>query len=357
MEYTMFEWFIRTYPELVQEMKKCKHAYVLEDGTEGPNPYHLENDVWTHTCMVFQNALTFKGKYSGALELCALLHDVGKVVARVQEDNKTRFKCHEAISSYVCTDIVNRALKEGYIAGAYADKILAVIALHGKLYEIKPEEVKNYFDKSDWILFQILADFCWCDANGRFASKGQDKYFDRRTYDLGWSEVALERKEAVEKDKNLIVLVGPPCSGKSTWVKNNLKDYIRISRDSLLEGMFKDRGSYSDIFKSLTEDEQKSIDIQLMKEYKLALNAGENIVIDMTNMSKKSRAKFLNGYKELKNYNKHAKVFFISEEGFSRRNEMRSFSGKSIPHYLYLDMVKRFTFPLKDEFDYVQVFK
>lgn len=342
------------YPDLVEKMHNCYHCIDICN----PNPYHTGDfDIWTHTCMVFQNALTFKGKYSGALELCALLHDVGKVVARVQEDNKTRFKCHEAISSYVCTDIVNRALKEGYIASAYVDKILAVIALHGKLYEIKPEEVKNYFDKSDWILFQILADFCWCDANGRFASKGQDKYFDRRTYDLGWSEVALERKEVVEKDKNLIVLVGPPCSGKSTWVKNNLKDYIRISRDALLEGMFKDRGSYSDIFKSLTEDEQKSIDIQLMKEYKLALNAGENIVIDMTNMSKKSRAKFLNGYKELKNYNKHAKVFFISEEGFSRRNEMRSFSGKSIPHYLYLDMVKRFTFPLKDEFDYVQVFK
>lgn len=354
---SLFEWFIRTYPELVQEMKNCKHAYVNEDGTERPNPFHLEDSIFTHTCLVYQNALTFKGKYSGALELCALLHDVGKVVARVQEDNKTRFKCHEAISSYVCTDIVNRALKEGYIAGAYADKILAVIALHGKLYEIKPEEVKNYFDKDDWILVQMLIDFCWCDANGRFASKGQEKHFDRRAYDLGWSEVALERKEAVEKDKNLIVLIGPPCSGKSTWVKNNLKDYIRISRDDLLEGMFKDRGSYSDIFKSLTEDEQKSIDIQLMKEYKLALNAGENIVIDMTNMSKKSRAKFLNGYKELKNYNKHAKVFFISEEGFSRRNEMRSFSGKSIPHYLYLDMVKRFTFPLKDEFDHVQVFK
>lgn len=45
MEYAMFEWFIRTYPELVQEMKKCNHAYVLEDGTERPNPYHLENDV------------------------------------------------------------------------------------------------------------------------------------------------------------------------------------------------------------------------------------------------------------------------------------------------------------------------
>lgn len=352
----MFEWFIRTYPELVQSMKECKHSYLNEDGTERPNPFHLEDSIFVHTCMVFQNALSFKGKYSGALELCALLHDVGKVIARVQEDNKTRFKCHEAISSYTVVDIVKNALKEGYIAGAYVDKILAVIALHGKLYEIKPSEVKNYFDKSDWILFQMLADFCWCDANGRFASKGQDKYFDRRAYDLGWSEVALASdKDEPNSKKNLIILIGPPCSGKSTWAKNNLKDYIRISRDDLLEGMFKDRGTYSEIFKSLTEDEHSLIDIQLMKDYKLALAAGENIVIDMTSLSKKSRAKFLNGHKELKNYNKRAKVFFISEEEFSKRNEMRSLSGKSIPHYLYLDMVKRFAFPLKDEFDYVQI--
>ena len=88
--------------------------------------------------------------------------------------------------------------------------------------------------------------------------------------------------------------------------------------------MFKDRGTYSEIFKSLTDDEQKSIDIQLMRDYKLALNAGENIVIDMTNMSKKSRAKFLNGYKGLKDYTKQAVVFFISEEEFSKRNETRS---------------------------------
>ena len=203
----------------------------------------------------------------------------------------------------------------------------------------------------------MLADFCFCDANGRFASKGQDKYFDRRAYNLGWSTVALENEHRAEKAKNIIVLIGPPCSGKSTWVDNNIKDYIRISRDMLVESMFVDRGTYSEIFRSLTEDEQKSIDVQLMKEYKLALAAGENIVIDMTNMSKKSRAKFLNGYKELKNYNKHAKVFFVSEDEFSRRNEMRSFSGKSIPHHLYFDMVKRFVFPLKDEFDYVQVIK
>ena len=356
---SLFEWFIRTYPELVQSMKNCKHAYINEDGTERPNPFHLEDSIFTHTCMVYQNAIRFKGKYSGALELCALLHDVGKVTARVQEDNKTRFKCHEALSAYQTVDIVKAALNKGYVAKAYVSKILAVIALHGKLYEIKPEEVKKYFDKDDWILVQMLIDFCSCDATGRFAAVGQDKYFDKEAYQKGWSEVALSPElkdyDSLETKKKLTVLIGPPCSGKSTWIDENIKSSKVISRDDLLECMYKDRGTYSEIFKSLTDDEQKKIDEQLMKDYTKALRDGDSVVIDMTNMSKKSRAKFLNGHKGLKDYTKQAVVFFVSEYEFSRRNEMRSHSGKSMPHRLYTDMVKRFVYPLKDEFDSVKV--
>jgi tRNA uridine 5-carbamoylmethylation protein Kti12 len=74
----------------------------------------------------------------------------------------------------------------------------------------------------------------------------------------------------------------------------------------------------------------------------------ENIIVDMTNVSKKSRKKFL-GQIPNKEYHKKAIVFITGLDEISKRNANRP--NKYIPDEVYLKMMTGFSYPTYDEFD------
>jgi predicted kinase len=87
----------------------------------------------------------------------------------------------------------------------------------------------------------------------------------------------------------LIVLQGPPCSGKSTWareyVKNN-KDTIIVSRDSFrLQFCGND---YSRMFVDMDKTKEDLITSLENTAIESALQSGYNVIVDATNLNPKT---------------------------------------------------------------------
>jgi len=75
--------------------------------------------------------------------------------------------------------------------------------------------------------------------------------------------------------KNIVIMVGSPASGKSFYSRElEKKGYLRINKDTM------------------------KIDKVIQKEFNAGLKEGRNIVIDNTNSTKESRAKWINAAKK-----------------------------------------------------------
>lgn len=90
------------------------------------------------------------------------------------------------------------------------------------------------------------------------------------------------------------MLIGCPASGKSTYIKNLfpvLQNSVVMSFDSIIESFAeKDGTDYATAFNAHAQEAGTIYD----QSFKEALATNKNIIIDKTNMSKKSRAKTLN---------------------------------------------------------------
>lgn len=337
-------WFKKNYPELVKEMKNCNHAL---DDTDS-NPYHIEDDVWTHTMMVCKEA----EKYSEIVKIACLLHDIGKIYAREVKDDKVRFFGHEGISVFSSISILKHMQKDFQLTDKEVLKILNIISLHGSLWDLidKPEAIVNKFFCMESFFNTIF--HVKCDSSGRFftSNNPRDKMLRSELGNsiLGYEDFSkhFKQKQPVYDKPILEVLVGLPGSGKSTYANNQ---YARIiSRDSYIINHNVNQ-SYNENWKELTEVQHRNIDASVEREFRTAVKNGENIIIDMTNMSPKSRRKWL---KAAPQHRTQCTVFYTSLEVCGERRN--SCSGKYISPEVFKSMASRFTVPTADECDNVQ---
>ena len=384
----LVNWFQIEFAELALDMKLSNHNAVNNE----PNPYHLEDNVWTHTMMVCLRAQDG----NNVVKLTALLHDVGKPYARdvipfgapkpdyngegratTKEHSKhgreikTIFRGHEGISFWFSIDVLNRLMDYGIITEKDMNEVLQHVSLHGSLFnrlkdgrEHKPEQVVNMFD--DIIVYKDYIDIVRNDSTGRFhvnensrsdtgALLGTEIYTEDIFYkyineDKLWDANSNSGKPMVT------VLVGLPCAGKSTFLNNIEGEHTVISKDLVILEMGEAMGlsEYSDIYKKLTDTEHKEAYKVTMERFHEAVMRKENIYIDLTNMSKKSRNKYIH---QLKNYTTRAIVFVTGQEALNYRNALRAENeGKHIPRGVYKNMMMSFITPTLYEFDVVEYF-
>ena len=155
-----------------------------------------------------------------------------------------------------------------------------------------------------------------------------------------------------KKDKELIFLVGLQASGKSTYVNKYLKEYEIISNDYYTEMYAKKKNmTYTEAWNEMDYD--KDIKYKSMKQFNKAVKAGKNIVIDNTNMTKKSRQYYIDNIP--KNYKKIAILFKIPEKELKKRLEKRGKeTGKVIPWKVIENMKAKYEPPKKGEFDEIR---
>lgn len=145
---------------------------------------------------------------------------------------------------------------------------------------------------------------------------------------------------------NAIIMVGAPGSGKSTFVEKLVDaGYAYISSDFYIEQIAREQGkTYEEVFKEAVKTAEK----MMLGRVDQAIEDGEPLVWDQTNMSVKSRATKIAKLK--KSHVLIATAFELSREELDRRLAKRvSEGGKSIPKFVIDSMLKNYERPTVEE--------
>lgn len=159
--------------------------------------------------------------------------------------------------------------------------------------------------------------------------------------------------------KQLLMLVGLPASGKSTFraqfesnIRENLgsmDDYYVMSSDDLVEDYALTLGkTYNEVFAD--EQLRDLIMLETNTKFDLAVRAGKTIVIDRTNMSVKSRRAYVELAKAYK-YEVDAMVFArpMTDAAHDEWNRRLDRPGKTIPTHVLIDMFRSYVRPTTEE--------
>lgn len=139
------------------------------------------------------------------------------------------------------------------------------------------------------------------------------------------------------KKPTVVMMIGLPGSGKSTWIKQNLPGIKVLSTDDLIEKYAADKGkTYSEVFTKAAPLASAKFDQQLKK----AAKDGESVIIDQTNMGKKSR---MNKIAPFKNHYKVAIMVSADPVELKLRLKHRAeMTGKNIPEKVIDQMARSF---------------
>lgn len=150
----------------------------------------------------------------------------------------------------------------------------------------------------------------------------------------------------------VILLVGVPLSGKSTWIRNNHPTTRIVSRDELVMELY-GSDDYNTAFKEVN---QKDVDRLLDLRFKEVNTNKENVIVDMTNMVVNRRVKTLRYFSD--DYYKEVIVFpVLDSDEYKRRNNERNVNeNKWIPPFVISSMLNSYEEPTLDEgFDKITI--
>ena len=147
------------------------------------------------------------------------------------------------------------------------------------------------------------------------------------------------------KEPFVIILIGPPLSGKTTWIRENFPTTEVISRDETVMEVYGSR-NYTEAFNNV---DQKEVDKVLTQKFLDANLAKKNVIVDMTHMASKRRKQNLNYFTN--DYYKLAVIFpILSEEEYVKRNQKRiEEENKDLPMGIVKSMISSYQPITSDE--------
>ena len=149
------------------------------------------------------------------------------------------------------------------------------------------------------------------------------------------------------------MLVGIPCSGKSTYVEK-LKtipywsNSVILSTDAYIEKVAQEHNTtYNEIFEDCISEATRQLELAFI----MAKDKGKNLIWDQTNLTVKTRKKKLS---KLPSFYARGVIYFeISLEEALERNKNRE--GKFIPENILKRMYHQLEVPtLEEDFDYYE---
>lgn len=152
------------------------------------------------------------------------------------------------------------------------------------------------------------------------------------------------------KQPFVVILIGPPLSGKSTWIRNNFPDVEVISRDETLMEVYGSR-NYTEAFNNV---DQKEVDRVLESKFRKANQEKKSVIVDMTHMASKRRKMNLNYFTD--DYYKIGVIFpILSDDEYERRNQKRKEEeNKDIPFHIIKRMISQYQ-PIREDENFDKV--
>ena len=119
----------------------------------------------------------------------------------------------------------------------------------------------------------------------------------------------LSNIKEFESRPEILVLIGLPGVGKSTFINKNYNNHVIISSDNIIEKYAKEEGkTYSDVFHNYIGRATS----EMKEDFQRAIENNENIIWDQTNLTKKKRRGILNQIPS--HYKKIAVVFDVPDK-------------------------------------------
>jgi predicted kinase len=140
------------------------------------------------------------------------------------------------------------------------------------------------------------------------------------------------------KEPFVIILIGPPLSGKSTWIREKFPTTEVISRDETVMEVYGSR-NYTEAFNNV---DQKEVDRVLTQKFLDANLSKKSVIVDMTHMASKRRKQNLNYFSN--DYYKLGVIFpILSDEEYERRNKKRiEEENKDLPMKIVKSMISSY---------------
>lgn len=145
----------------------------------------------------------------------------------------------------------------------------------------------------------------------------------------------------------ILMLIGPPLSGKDSLLRKiNLDHATIISRDDILMSLH-DTNDYSEAFHKV---DQKEVDRLLNQKIQDCIDNKKNVIINMTNLSKKGRNRHLSKFPN-SDYEKIAVVFpkLDIDEYINRNLKRKNEENKFIPLNVIESMISNWEDVTSDE--------
>lgn len=253
-------------------------ASLLEQMDATPqNPrYHREGSVLAHTQFVVQQCLDMQHQFDLdederlVLYWAAVLHDIGKTVATVWQDNRWRSPGHERAGVPFAMEIL---LQHPEISPSNRRRILDLVRWHGfplkfSQWQQSLDELKLLGTRTDIRLLAIFGLFDFygrqCDDSvevlakmhyfhehsvpkaefelGKFQTlHGSFESWNLRHKNAVWNAIKMKDVRLLEKllqarqtdtqqtrGQKATLVIGPPLSGKSTWIAKEYPDNFTI---------------------------------------------------------------------------------------------------------------------------------
>ncbi len=345
--------FIKNNSTLVESMKECKYHY--NDNMK--NNHHLEGDVWTHTKLSYTN--TQKYNTSIYVKWAIVLHDIGRVLTKSinHKKQKMSFGDFEGVSIFMAKGILDKTtLTE--IEKVRIFKIIAhqyTIIDYIKYDSPSKDELLDLFKYEEELLYD-LSQYVKCDLLGRVVDESEQDLYDIKKMDnfIEYTKTLKNiQKKIKDKKYTVSILVGPPCSRKTTWASENAQNSIVINRDSSVEEIGKkyNKHSYDEAYDFMRKNKKikKEVDkLDKEREDYAKLSRDKNIIIDNPNLTLKNRKEWIDALGDT--HIIKTIVFLSSFDELLICNKQRTKElGKSLSKRDFINKLKTFTFPLVNE--------
>lgn len=359
----IFKSFIMNNPDLVYLMKTSDHGVNIHK----PNPYHMEGDVWTHTCLAYQALLyipQFRELNDWAQRLvcmAVLCHDLGKPYRRfVNDSNRPRFSGHENRS---VIEMMNLA---DYFVDVldYTDEdiyyLMLIVASHSVYWLGKSmQEVVPQLNYSSELLdiYKVLA---MADQMGQIREDVTDGKKDIYSFEF---DLTLPRNDNnIIPEKTVYVTIGAPGAGKDYVLKNIINPNIKIiSYDQLRVELYKEAHpgyNWNELTSTkLYEDARNwviktrlNLDPRMYMQIRSQYLDGHIIGVSNTNMTRKGRMRLVRKLRELcPDYSIVYVMVYAHVEDLIMRDKQREEIDKSIGSAPIYQILNNFEVPILDE--------
>jgi predicted kinase len=118
--------------------------------------------------------------------------------------------------------------------------------------------------------------------------------------------------------RSLIVLVGPPGSGKSTWARQNGRGAVHVSQDDVIDAISPD--GFDHIYRPVYAAAEDAV-------ARVALEHGHTVIVDRTNRTRGHRYRWLAIARDMESpviaVTMHASLSLCRERNHRRQGERR----------------------------------